>query len=49
MTGSKGIMVINSRKLIKALGDEMSFVTVNAPIRFLFKFVDPFDADNIMV
>jgi hypothetical protein len=46
---AKSIMVINSRKLIKAFGDETSFVTVNTTIRLLFKLLDPFVADNIVL
>jgi hypothetical protein len=42
-------MVVNSRELIKAFGEETGFVTVNAAIWFLFELVDPFVADNMLV
>ena len=36
-------------KLLQFFCDQMSFVSINSPIRFVFKFVNPFIVDNITI
>jgi hypothetical protein len=41
------IIVINSEKLLKPLGNQSSFVVINGPIGFTFGLIDPFTVNQI--
>lgn len=46
---TEGVMVVNTIELVKALGDEASFVAFDTAVRVLFDLKYLFVANNIVV
>jgi len=47
--GTKGLIVVNTITLLKALSNKAGFVPIDCPISVLFQYVHPLVLDNIVV
>lgn len=45
--GAKSFMKVKTVLLVKAFGNEASFVVLNSSIRFMFNMKYPFTTDNV--